>query len=623
MAQSHPTILELVESLANKTLQNGSDEEFLRLSARDIESSCRLLPRILASVRRASNSRRPVNTLPPEILLRIFAFIPPPPELTVFDTIEGVCGPFGIRKVWELRAITQVCYKWRSLALNVSDLWSSAFRVPHWGSRCGDIPNNACHHLYRCVAGPIHLYAEEDGLTGVNWQKLRDVDAPLDFEDRVEELHVLTLDGWRKHGSLPTSLSSPRMRALRKLVVRSLHSGNAGATSWEWQGLQSLFAEQTPPLRSLAIIDSPFLPLNPLPTLTRLVLFYQMKREMRDTWSLHDLMHFLSDSPTLEELIICGIPYDSVSGGRLSTARLGNLRKLSIRAWDYRTPGRPGLPLLLFSHLIIPQTCYLRLDVGSVEQLAELTSHLRTRLWDVPVSNVHFLLGASPYTLSSLQATFPSSGGGIRVDIPTVQGVDPSDELADAIYAFLTTPPFAAAGALWLSGLGIDSACQTRTTSSLRAFSGVKKLYVAAGLMGDQEEFVKSLGDPMSLPDSAQLPFPNLDTLYVFVDDDYGLAVGELADMLRRRVETGCKVKHLLVGCVGPEDGGPASALRKEIESLIGTVVEDVTVLGEDGYGRMCGLRTVLPLICTAAGGGLVWVPWTENETTFSLIHTN
>ena len=564
-----------------------------------------------------------MNTLPPEILLRIFAFVPPSPELTVFDTIEGVCGPFDIRKIWELRTVTQVCHKWRSLALDASCLWSSAFRVPHWGSRCGDIPNNACQHLSRCKAGPTCLYAEEDGLTGSNWQKLRAIDAPPDFEDRVEELHVLTLDGWRKHGSLPSSLSSSRMPALRRLVVRSLHFGNSEAISWEWQGPQLLFAGRTPPLKSMAIIDSPFLPSNPPSTLTHLVLFYQMKREMRDTWSLCDLLRFLSDTPTLQEVIICGIPYDGVGGGRLPTAHLSNLRKLSIRAWDYHTPGTPGLPVLLFSHLTIPQTCYFRLDVGSVEQLEELCSHLRSRPWDVAVSNVHCLFGASPYTMSSLQASFPSSGGGIRVDIPTVQGLDPSDELADAIRALLATPPFVGTEALWLSGLGIDTACQTRMISSLRALVGVRKLYVANGPMGEQEGIVKSLGDPMSLPDLVHLPFQDLDTLYVYVDDEYGLTKADVVDMLHRRADAGCRLEHLLVGCVGPEDGGEASALRRALQSLVGAVVEDITVLGEDGYERAYGLRTILPPICTTPGGGLIWPPWTENETTFSLIHTN
>ena len=122
-------------------------------------------------------------------------------------------------------------------------------------------------------------------------------------------------------------------------------------------------------------------------------------------------------------------------------------------------------------------------------------------------------------------------------------------------------------------------------------------------------------------------PFPILETLYVTVYDRPG--VEKLAEMLRRRAAQGCKLAHLLVRCaeVGDEDdeGEPEGAAaifgEPDLRLALRGAVEKVTVLSENDYRKEYALRTVLPPLCTLPGGGLIWPPWTENETTFALMH--
>ena len=479
------------------------------------------------------------------------------------------------------------------------------------------------------------MYVEEDGIILSKWEPLTPIDAPLGYEDRVEELHVVTVDGW-KHGILPPSLLSPQVNSLQRLIVRSLHSGTIEASGWQWHGLQPVFQGQTLSLRSLAIIDSPFLPSNPAPALTRLVLFYDMKREMRETWSHRDLRNFLSAlAPTLEEAVICGIPLASRQlPGPTNAARLSRVRKLSIRGWDYRNPGSPRNPFPVLSHIVVPQRCYQRLDAASIFDLRVLAAVLQVHqceTWDVPASNVHCVWASSPYTMSSLQATFPLSdgGGGIRVDFRALLDRYPDENFTSALCTLLDTPPFAAAEALWVSGSGIDSACERGLTQLLGTLGGVKSLYITNDpTSGEAGRFVESLG--LSTPTGSsplQPPFPILETLYVTVYDRPG--VEKLAEMLRRRAAQGCKLAHLLVRCaeVGDEDdeGEPEGAAaifgEPDLRSALRGAVGKVTVLSESGYRKEYALRTVLPPLCTLPGGGLIWPPWTENETTFALMH--
>ena len=106
----------------------------------------------------------------------------------------------GIRMVWELYPVIQVCHQWRELALDCSTLWSTVLlhsedcREPRDGRKVG------YPYLHRRTASPIHLFAYEEVYSGV-WKDLSTLFPPRQ-EALVEEIHLLVGGVW------PTSLEN-------------------------------------------------------------------------------------------------------------------------------------------------------------------------------------------------------------------------------------------------------------------------------------------------------------------------------------------------------------------------------------------------------------------------------
>ncbi|KAI0754596.1 hypothetical protein C8Q80DRAFT_376594 [Daedaleopsis nitida] len=240
--------------------------EYSGLSTADIETASQSLLDTLAAIRRALNARRGINTLPHELVIRIFSFVPQVPS-EVNSIARDLGGPYEIRKVCDLHPIIEVCHLWRTLALDVSALWSSLFLRPDRYDRnvLGPSPprDTNIFYLERCRSGPLHLYLEDifrrdraagpfGGVGASSWSSIFKVEG-IDVEAllrRVCELHLYVQGGWDTVSAISQapSLSLP-WSALEHLVV-SCHSIHQELDR-VWNGQLMLFEGQTLHLRSL------------------------------------------------------------------------------------------------------------------------------------------------------------------------------------------------------------------------------------------------------------------------------------------------------------------------------------------------------------------------------------
>ncbi|KAI0718201.1 hypothetical protein C8T65DRAFT_737437 [Cerioporus squamosus] len=630
-------IPQLARLLDEKARSEGSEYEGLH--TQEIESICDLLPVVLSNLRRALNKRRRVNTLPTEILVEIFSLVPNSDKPRRSVAVERFSGPYAIFNVWELFPITLVCHHWRHVSLNVSSLWSSTFIVSD--SRTRMVPRSYDGNIFyldRCKAGPTELYVKEYPVNDL-WRPIGGVSGVLEtYADRVQELHFDTRDGWLQTELMPEILSHP-LPALRRLILESSYS----SPGLSWKGpRQTLFAGcALPQLQSLAMLNIPFLPTNPmLSSLTRLLLSYNVNGRFArsGTWST-DLIEFLTGTVALEEAYISGIPVSTVEDHG-PPVKLGRMRKISIRAWNYERH-IVGICLPLVSRLLLPDSCYIRLDAGSGEEIHMLSQVLARSRKDHTGARVHcvcsrlFYYHHTPLTASSLQTTYPSFGG-IRIDIPRTVRWD-----GDCFQAFrnlLQTPPFAAARALWLSGMDNGSDERYPTTIEtcgilplLGALRNVDELYITVVLRRHTTgqhpiAFMDFLGaatsvDAMGPP---QLPFSDLTTLYVYLNDGvYGFA-----RILRQRAEAGYIVPHLLFASDALERSSEeASDSWEKVEMALEYCVGELTILEEREYWDKYALQTVLPPTCMESPPpGLeptsqfqfdLWPRWTEGIKTY------
>ncbi|KAI0694854.1 hypothetical protein C8Q76DRAFT_253500 [Earliella scabrosa] len=448
LSDGHLNLPELVELLAHRAQTGEESPTYSTLSTEDIESASESLLHSLSAVRRALNARRPVNAvLPPELLLKIFAFVPElPRHAQVKTAAERFCGPYQVRNVWELRSTSQVCHRWREIALSSSRLWASALRKPvepnstfMFGGPSRIEEPIQPSYLPRCIAGPIHLCVEENGFHGP-WMPLRMLDAPPGYETRVDELHVATYEGWTDVSGVPPSLLTP-MPALEHLEV---YCAEALSERRVWMGQRPLFGGiALGALRSLALFNVPLLPSNGIShALTHILIAYHLRDTLLNTWRPADLVAFLSGAPALQEAVVDGVPIpiensESIGGIPAPHVALPRLRKLSIRGWDYFI-NRAGLPYPLLSRFVLPETCYLRVDASSGGgQLQFLSSYLCDPRFQ-----------CRPFQPSSVHLDLSALGGGIRIDLDT--GMHWSREgkvglVVEELENVLSAPPFAMA----------------------------------------------------------------------------------------------------------------------------------------------------------------------------------
>lgn len=173
--------------------------------------------------------RCPINDLPPEILILIF---------------EEYCNTWGLTNnvlLPELR-LTQVCQYWRSIAINLSSLWTRIVASPLTPSHV--IPT----YLERSRALPLDVdidfrYEPSDGTR--RGQVLRTWNAikPSAFRWRRLNLHIGPQDA--------TAISND-LRELRTPVLEELRLSSGSHAS----GIKKLFKGGAPLLKSLRLVGT-------------------------------------------------------------------------------------------------------------------------------------------------------------------------------------------------------------------------------------------------------------------------------------------------------------------------------------------------------------------------------
>ena len=92
-----------------------------------------------------------------------------------------------------------------------------------------------------------------------------------------------------------------------------------------------------------------------------------------------------------------------------------------------------------------------------------------------------------------------------------------------------------------------------------------------------------------------------------------------VSDVLRRRVDAGSPITHLLIGLEGSvyPHGHPLGWFEDLMGAVRPYVRGEIELLRDNGYyGSRYSLRNVLPPQCTDRGGEVfvLWPSWTEGE---------
>ncbi|KAI1789470.1 hypothetical protein LXA43DRAFT_1096351 [Ganoderma leucocontextum] len=337
----------VAESLLNrcKHLRGASETEGLQ--------PLRLQQTILSgitAIQGVKNMTRPVNRLPAEILIDIFALLPRAHPVLEGAALTGQHWPFVIPENQLYLELAKVCRRWRDILFDTPSFWSVVSEsFPREHTKIPDM-----WQVDRCPSGPLTVHIR--GIVSRRMWKLLHRGAP-----RVRQLHIDNLD-------------SAQGEAMRKL----LHSFSA--TNLEHcklhiplpsrikEPVYSLFSGSGAKLRSLYLDRPSFLPSNTFPMLTYLTIFlFNVSGEVH--WSMGNLCHLLSGSPLLEELHLHLIwPYlpRSLPTHHAPQLNLSRLRAFTFHMFNVGGEVTTSNVLEAFLPLVgLPPSCR-RVDLGPV-----------------------------------------------------------------------------------------------------------------------------------------------------------------------------------------------------------------------------------------------------------------
>ncbi|KAI0687519.1 hypothetical protein C8Q76DRAFT_263331 [Earliella scabrosa] len=513
----------------------------------------------MSVVRRLLNGARPVNCLPPEILLRIFSLAPE--KYACVTKERATHWPFLFSDPDDVQKLTQVCTYWRQIALGCPTLWSTCRETP-----LRRITKLDSLYLTRCPDRPIDVFAFSSfssGLKQILFERgshIRQFHVHFEHaragqqtpDDEVVSTLTTIPTGSLEHLGLVLSLN-----ASAKLLIAP--SGFSIGTNTR--------------LRSLYLTVAVLVPQWRLPSLTRCVLSAAAdtrfaSRQPLDTTSL---LAFLSGTPKLEVLCLHHVSLDPPppSANRPSRVALNKLRYLAYKPLSFAMA-----PLTTFiSHVLLPPTC--RLDIDNM-------SMTRTSTRELPVA-LHALRGPTPPTKLgiharrsvvlelSLELSGPSAPGLANHTRLHLQHIQLGH--TEALWRSLITPEFCAN----LEELRVDA-----TTNEANEHAAADEFAAMWPLLGTRvrklsvafrwpwsERYIPALRRTLEpfVRDGPARVFPVLDTLDVYVTECADGVVECLAEVLAARAETNARVRRVVLCATAFSNGVPFP--REHVEEFV------------------------------------------------------
>ncbi|KAM5543642.1 hypothetical protein V8D89_002893 [Ganoderma adspersum] len=492
------------------------------------------------------NTASPINRIPPELLVTIFALSPE----RYSQMSQLPYWPFMEPRVSDLHKLPKVCRYWRELALGAPTLWNHVVTFPgyrEYETRFGHsiyIQDNASVDLN------VHLYA----LTNSK----RSVEKMTEF--------MLT--------------NAPR--------IRELHAWETSCIVDLPQFLKSFFSSGGTRLCSLCLNDLQFLPANAFPALALLKIGFGQRRSTNCV--MEHIFKFLTGSPKLEEVYVHHMPYsERKTWDKSPPFTLSRLRYLAFTYTVDITHEAPTHPIeLLLSRISIPSTCHMCFPVpNSSEQTVTegvvniLSTVCRRVLSKSAVSHCLLrltgrfttlqlmfrhggslrleILGSSshPFSYGDIQRTFPN----LLVTMEELRIYYDSD---DAMEAAL---PALSALSLPTSFPNIRAISIICPISMLWPMRPQPSLHAGLALLVPPSPSSESKSPEDSAEDVGdELPFPALDALWVAVNASD--EIEELEAMLAAHAAIGLPIRHLVVTLryspspPAPEDSDDNARLR-------------------------------------------------------------
>ncbi|KAI0757450.1 hypothetical protein C8Q80DRAFT_1133667 [Daedaleopsis nitida] len=348
------------------------------------------------------NSQPTVNQLPYEVLVLVFAQVPP---RRISVTHDNPVWESSTVDVAALIPITQVCRRWRHVCMSTGRLWSNGI----YGQR------TSFNTLFLARAGLLPLACFFPPATSIQDSRFC-IHLLQTHHATIRELVVVR--GNAAH-------DSPLALALSQLPMPQLELCTIYISVAEFHPPNDLlFNDSAPRLRKLALHGQRSLPYNRFEQLTHLAFTTPFFHT-----NLSSFLRFLSGCPGLQHLCVDRVRFDPSSLSIASPIPCPQLRTLAIhRAQTIQTVN------LLLSSITLPPNIAVAIQSAEMYHLSHLQAIEPMRFNSEPLSRVYFNMGDSPWKPTRLIAAGDRAVVYLDMSMPLL--TSPTDEsiLTDAFH---------------------------------------------------------------------------------------------------------------------------------------------------------------------------------------------